>query len=192
MRRTEMVSRQIEREHLKRNVTREEFLLSLKVRIRTFQIESAEDSRFARSLELLNKTNQFNTTGRRWTHSDAVNSMSQEVSWFCFACEDTFTDYGIISVVLVSNERIEQMVLSCRVFGFDVERAILSALFSTGAIGPELRMGFTPTEKNHVALQMLKDIGFSEQAGSLAIDGARIEHPPPHITVVPVHSALNP
>jgi FkbH-like protein len=182
-RRTEMVSRQIAREQLKRTVSREEFLASLGVRVQGYRVESPADARFQRSFELLNKTNQFNTTGHRWTMQEAAASFDDGCHWFCFDCQDAFTDYGIISVALVAADGvIRQMVLSCRVFGFDVERGILSLLTGLASLRPRVHVAFEGTDKNHVAFQMLKDIGFSESQGLLSIQSTDIEAVPSHIT----------
>ena len=46
-----------------------------------------------------------------------------------FKVRDKFTDYGIVGVIVLTRGtlglRFEQVVMSCRVFGFDVELAVL-------------------------------------------------------------------
>src|SRR6266853_747201 len=64
--RTEMVQKQVEREGQRKRLSREDFLGSLEVGASLSEIASTNDARFARALELINKTNQFNTTGKRW------------------------------------------------------------------------------------------------------------------------------
>ena len=66
-RRTEMVHGQVERERERKKVPRNEFLRDLKIRVRLFDITTVDDDRFPRCLELVNKTNQFNTSGLRRT-----------------------------------------------------------------------------------------------------------------------------
>ena len=66
-RRTEMVQAQIQREQQRQAVRQEDFLPSLKLRMKLFRIGDVAHPGFARALELINKTNQFNTTGKRWT-----------------------------------------------------------------------------------------------------------------------------
>jgi FkbH-like protein len=181
LRKWEMVSRQIQRENLKRRVSREDFLNSLNVTVDARQILSASDPAFSRALELLNKTNQFNTTGKRWSQQEAAESLRRGVRWYCFACADTFTDYGIVSVVLVGDSVIQQIVLSCRVFGFEVENAILSVLAELENLRPTITVSFKATEKNQVALQSLRDMGFVDGDHGLSIASQRLGSLPKHI-----------
>jgi FkbH-like protein len=177
LRRTDMVTKQIERESLKRNVSREDFLKSLKVRLSSMRLASPADRQFQRCFELLNKTNQFNTTGKRWTEPEATASFEEGYVWYCFSCVDNFTDYGIISVAIVQGQRIEQIVLSCRVFGFEVENAILSVLVRLAGLSPSVNVVFAETEKNHVALQILRDIGFVHNGPLLTFESAALNVP---------------
>src|SRR5207245_11013778 len=76
-----------------------------------------------RSLELVNKTNQFNITGERWSASDWLLKQ-QAPGAFCLSARlrDRFGDFGTI-VVLVGGVRpdgcaeLQQIVMSCRAFG---------------------------------------------------------------------------
>jgi len=40
-----------------------------------YAVRAVDDPRFSRTMELVNKTNQFNTTGRRWTAAEFENSL---------------------------------------------------------------------------------------------------------------------
>ena len=77
--RTEMVQKQVQREEQRQRLSREDFLASLGVRASVSEFASTADRRFPRTLELINKTNQFNTTGKRWT--------LQECESFFFSCQ---------------------------------------------------------------------------------------------------------
>src|SRR6202011_3556979 len=63
-RRTQMVQSQIARERERKRVSREEFLGDLGIAAYLFDIRQQDDSKAWRAIELLNKTNQFNTTGK--------------------------------------------------------------------------------------------------------------------------------
>ena len=76
-RRTEMTHAQVDRENARKSMSREEFIASLGVSVEKIIISSDESREFARAFELLNKTNQFNTTGKRWSHEEAVRLFSQ-------------------------------------------------------------------------------------------------------------------
>ena len=66
-RRNEMVKSQIEREAARTTMDREAFLASLAIRYDEIHVVDVDHPRYARVFELLNKTNQFNTDGKRWT-----------------------------------------------------------------------------------------------------------------------------
>jgi len=127
--RTEMIKAQVERETLRRTLlSREDFLVSLAIKVNIFDIMSTKDQHFKRAFELINKTNQFNTTGRRWTHEEFAAFLSNGGVIHAFEVEDKFTKYGIVGCVLICGNMIEQFVMSCRVIGLDVEKIVLNRL----------------------------------------------------------------
>lgn len=126
--RTEMVRAQIERETQRKKVSPEEFLATLDVRVTLSFIDNIEENSFARALELINKTNQFNTTARRWTAQQCRAAFAQGTRFLIFKARDRFTDYGIVGVVIKQSARLEQFVMSCRVIGMDIEIAVMSEL----------------------------------------------------------------
>lgn len=128
--RTEMVQRQIERDQISRSMSREEFLASLQLEVETIRIASAHDKNFNRAFELLNKTNQFNTTGKRWTPEEITREFERGLRIYCFNVRDRFTKYGIVCVSLTQGDSILQFVMSCRVIGLGVELAALSTIES--------------------------------------------------------------
>ncbi|KVE26112.1 hypothetical protein WS67_17270 [Burkholderia singularis] len=126
-RRTEMIKSQIQRETERKTLSREEFLARLNLKAAFGRITGQSDPRFPRTLELLNKTNQFNTTGRRWS--------TQELDDICSSglvlvgeVADRHAEYGLVVIGIASAQRIEQVVMSCRVVGLDVEIAMVSLL----------------------------------------------------------------
>ena len=96
-------------------------------------IESVNPRNRARVVQLINKSNQFNLTTRRFTDLE-VRSMEQDSSFETFALRlaDKFDDHGIISVVLCEKEdsvlNIPLWVMSCRVIGRGVEKAFFDFL----------------------------------------------------------------
>lgn len=69
-RRTEMIQRQLEREQHPSTMSRDEFLQMAAPVVMLRVVADTDDSRFPRAAELVNKTNQFNKTGRRRTFED--------------------------------------------------------------------------------------------------------------------------
>jgi FkbH-like protein len=131
--RTEMVQAQVKREFARSAMSREEFLLSLDLNVTLQAVRSVGNARFARAFELLNKTNQFNTTGKRWSHADCQRFFGDSGVWWVVDVSDRFTRYGLVGIAVLRETSIDQFAMSCRVIGLDVERAVMAALTSQHA-----------------------------------------------------------
>jgi FkbH-like protein len=127
-RRTEMVKAQVERERRRQRVPRSEFLATLGLTFRLIRLASTDDPQFPRAFELLNKTNQFNTTGKRWAMEEILQSLTAGTEIYAFEIADTYTRYGLVGVVIMNGSTFEQFAMSCRVAGLDVEMAAISLL----------------------------------------------------------------
>ncbi len=124
--RTEMVKAQIQRDEARRTMTHEEWLAQLDVRIQIETLAGAQDPKFARTLELVNKTNQFNTTGRRWSASELSDWIAAGGRVSVATVEDRYTGYGLVCVLIAKRHEVEQLVMSCRVAGLGVEQAMIA------------------------------------------------------------------
>ncbi len=166
--RTEMVRAQVDREAIRSQVTRKEFLAELKLEVRPLEISSVSRGRFGRALELLNKTNQFNTTGRRWSEGEAKAYFEAGGRWLTFEVEDRFAVYGLVVVAALRTEGhkaiIDQVVMSCRVFGLGVEDEVLSALRHRAVeLGCDVVIGcLVETEANGPSRGLYRAAGFTE------------------------------
>jgi FkbH-like protein len=127
-RRTEMMQAQAKREAARKVMSREELLQSLAVRITLAEISSVGDPKFKRCFELINKTNQFNTTGKRWAFDEFVQLFASDGSLVSFTVADKYTDYGLVGVLVIRGNSIDQVVMSCRVLGLDVEQSVIRAI----------------------------------------------------------------
>lgn len=89
----------------------------------------------ARTLQLISKTNQFNTTTKRYTESDLKN-MQETGFWIkTIALKDRFGEKEIIGILILNwpntkKEKvfIDSMILSCRVLGRSIETGIIGWL----------------------------------------------------------------
>jgi FkbH-like protein len=124
--RTRTIKAQIERKEDSQNLSAEDHLRQLDVRITPTVITDPSGRVFERCFELINKTNQFNTTGRRWTLAEMIGFLKEGGTLISVEVEDRHASYGITGVAMVTGTRIEQLVLSCRVFGMGVEQAMLA------------------------------------------------------------------
>ncbi|HVH73452.1 MAG TPA: HAD-IIIC family phosphatase [Stellaceae bacterium] len=165
--RTEMIRAQVERELQRKRLSREEFLASLEVEMMIREIDAVAHPAFPRALELINKSNQFNTTGRRWTEQEFVAALAGQTRIFVFDVKDKFTAYGIVGVVVCEDARIVQYVMSCRVVGMEVEIAAIADILAiiggrtrASAVVADLR----ETDLNHLARDLWKRCGFRQAA----------------------------
>jgi FkbH-like protein len=160
-RRTALMKAQALREEERKVMSREEFLISLAVQVRLKSVASASDPHFPRVFELLNKTNQFNTTGRRWSQAELLQAMSNGSRLLAFFVEDKFTDYGLVGVLLITGNRIDQYVMSCRVLGMEVEIAALALVLKDMQRGVEVvTADLIETDANFPVRDLYKRGGF--------------------------------
>jgi FkbH-like protein len=107
------------------NLDRASFLQGLEVKVCCMDINYTSKD-FGRVFELLNKTNQFNTNGIRWSIGELKGFFATGGYLYAFSAKDNFSNYGIILACLVNGTEIVQLVMSCRVIGLDIEIAALS------------------------------------------------------------------
>jgi FkbH-like protein len=104
---------------------RESFLESIEMSI---YIELYSTKNKQRVLQLINKTNQFNTTTRRYNESN-IEKLLKSGQCFAIRLKDNIGTNEIIGVVIIKIENnlsiIDTFLLSCRVLGRDIETAIL-------------------------------------------------------------------
>ena len=184
--RTQMVQAQIKRESSRQRLSREEFLASLGVTVRLFELRSTDHASFPRVLELINKTNQFNTTGRRWTRDEFFSAFQQGKVVFAFEVEDRFTPYGLVGAAVVDGECIEQFVMSCRVLGLDVEITAVAEIARRIIRGEQHEVSgeLVVTATNTPCRDLFQRCGFEKNEGHWIrrIDISTPE--PPHVVVL--------
>jgi FkbH-like protein len=104
-----------------------------------------------RSLELVNKTNQFNLNGIRYTPGEWQQSLAEGAFVASAAYRDRYGPLGTIAVIkgyLRDNTpELDTWVLSCRAFGRRIEYQCLQSLFERFA-AEEVRFKFAPTPRN--------------------------------------------
>lgn len=126
----------------------ESFLQQIKAVV-TFDFAAGDQPRV---LELVNKTNQFNLNGRRYSQADWRKLMAAPGAFVtAVSYEDKFGPLGTIGVVagrLLDREiKVEVWVMSCRAFARRIEHQTLKNLFeATGA--SEIAFDFAATAKN--------------------------------------------
>jgi FkbH-like protein len=124
----------------------------------------------ARISQLINKSNQFNLTTRRYTEAEVVAAQNDPD---CFTLQvrltDVFGDNGMISVVICREEApktwiVDTWLMSCRVLGRGVERMVLrEILHHARSKGIEKVVGiYRPTERNEMVRDHYQGVGFTQ------------------------------
>ena len=146
-----------------------EYLRSLDMKI-TFAAFDAIGR--ARISQLINKSNQFNLTTRRYTEAQVAElETTRDAFTLQVRLEDKFGDNGMISVVICRSSQpatwdIDTWLMSCRVLGRQVENMVLRELILQGQ-----QLGITritgawyPTDKNGIVREHFAKLGFSKTA----------------------------
>ena len=128
----------------------------------TILFSSKPDAQDNRAFELINKTNQFNLNGRRWSHSEWLSYLQDPRAFLLTATyEDTYGVLGKIAVVVGQKEgpklRVASWVMSCRAFSRRIEHHCLSYLFEkTGAA--EIVFDYMATPRNGPFQSLLTEL----------------------------------
>jgi FkbH-like protein len=181
---TEMVQRQFLRETQRKAMSPEDFLASAAPEVQIFEIARIDDPRFPRAFELVNKTNQFNTTGRRWRTEELVAFFESSGRIFAFSVADSFTKYGLVGAVFVKGSYIVQWVMSCRVLGYDIERAVMSALLpSLNGRGESITGVLINTSANQPCRSLYSNCGFEQRGEEWVLPPGVTINAPAHVSI---------
>jgi FkbH-like protein len=143
-----------------------DYLQSLQMSISFAPFDRAGRQRIT---QLINKTNQFNLTTRRYTEAE-IATMEDDESIFTLQVRlrDRFGDLGVIGIAICRPDedngvwQIDTFLMSCRVLGRKVENAILARIVE-GAQHRNVRRligAYLPSTKNGIVQDLYKNLGF--------------------------------
>jgi FkbH-like protein len=162
--RTETIQAKQQRDKMAEQMDRDSYLRSLDIRAKVIEIKGASHPKYARAAELINKTNQFNTTGKRWSEAEFGALFKAGGRIVALSATDRFGDNGLVAAAIVRGTASVQVVMSCRVFGLGLETALLSSVVG-GILGSDhgfATASFQATGKNNTCATYFKDHGFLE------------------------------
>jgi FkbH-like protein len=151
------------RETERSTLTREAFLATLGCAVAISTVDAETHPDFARSVELINKTNQFNTTGVRWSSAQLVHFLSVGGDMIVFRVRDKYADYGLVGVVLFRFGLFAQVAMSCRVLGLEIETSVIHAIMRRKRSAPFYARVFE-TDANMVCRDLFARCGFTTAA----------------------------
>jgi FkbH-like protein len=146
-----------------------EFLASLAM---SAEITSFSPVYLERITQLINKTNQFNLTTKRYTSAE-VERISADPSFVKLygRLADRFGDNGLVSVVIGrvidTTLELDLWLMSCRVLNREMELAMFDALVEqckARGIGRIVGI-FIPSKKNGIVADHYRKLGFVEGLG---------------------------
>jgi FkbH-like protein len=187
-RKTEMVQAQLQRESARKEMSHEKFLETLQLRVSLSVFHDTKDLHMSRALELFNKTNQFNTTGERYTLDQCHERFANGCELYVIQAQDRFTQYGLIGAAWVRENCVSHVVISCRALGLGIEDTFLAfigkklALRNFAVMSGQLQ----PTAANNACRQFYSRNGFSQAPDNPILWSRALAVPldlPPHISL---------
>lgn len=159
--------------------TMEEFLRGLDMSVAFGPFKQVD---LARVAQLIGKTNQFNLTTRRHSLDDVARFVGQDnCLTLQFRLIDRFGDNGLVSAMILRPDpqtadlvEIDTWVMSCRVFGRELEREMMNIAVETASrMGVRAFRGeYIPTAKNGVVRELYSMLGFTAAQRAGNHDGA--------------------
>ena len=167
--RTEQYAANAERESLfELSGSLDDFLRNLQMSV-VFGPFTAAD--LVRVTQLFNKTNQFNTTTKRYSAEEVANfAAAEQTVTLQFRLLDKYGDNGLVSAMILRPDpkqleifEIDNWVMSCRVFGRQLEFEAMNIAVEQARRrgGKALRADYIPTPKNGVISELYSSLGFS-------------------------------
>ena len=133
-------------------------------------LRPVKKSELKRALELINRTNQFNIRGSRTNFNEAQQWLdSDSITMLQASMADKFGDMGVVSIIVFEKKgnsiEVLVFVLSCRVFGYKVEVAILNEVkrFAQQQGVKSIQGEYITTASNAPCSLVYSDAGFTEK-----------------------------
>lgn len=138
------------------------YLKSLSIRV--CQVDAGKNS--DRVLQLLNKTNQFNLTTRRYEAAELLEQLQGDgKKYYVYSVSDRFGDAGIVGIAgVIFGERAEitDFVMSCRVMSRQIENCMLDMVEQDikNKGYPEVYSRYIPSAKNQPVADFYDKMGY--------------------------------
>lgn len=168
-----------------------EFLRSCEINVEVRPDRPEDKERIA---ELVQRTNQLNFSGRKYKRAELDPILRDpNLERYVIICSDRYGSYGIVGFCLARRSsdsvHIDDLMLSCRVQGKLIEKALLHHLCSRpGWSARFAEIHFRGTDRNAPARAVLTELGFPPQAEGvlrLAVEPGQFD--PDFITLVGGH-----
>lgn len=149
-------------------VSLDDFLKKLEMEMDIHLMREEEEHRV---VQLVNKTNQFNVTTKRYSEEEIL-ALNQEGDIVTVHMSDKYGDQGLVAVLILKyadNEAtIDTFLMSCRVMGRNAENEIVAQL--AGLLEKKgvtaVHASYIRTKKNSPVESLYDGLGFTKIAGN--------------------------
>ena len=131
-----------------------------------YSIVPSAPADLTRVMELIERTNQFNTTTRRRTTEEVRQLMDDPgIRLYVASLRDRFGSLGVVAVAIFDQDGrvFDSVIMSCRAMGFGLEFALLRTVMDAAGPGP-VRGLFVPSDRNGPAAELFAQAGFRSEA----------------------------
>jgi FkbH-like protein len=158
--------REEEKEHF---VSLNDYLKSLETKVvfKTFELNS-----LSRISQLIQRSNQFNLTTRRYSEVECSSLMNDDKCIaFSVTVRDRFGDFGLVNVVILRKLEncleIDTFLMSCRVLQRGIEQYAMNKIFEIARSGnfDYIKGRYIPTNKNVMVKNFFDQYGFELLTG---------------------------
>lgn len=130
----------------------------------------AQLSDLDRIVELVNRTNQFNLTTKRYSKEELIEFIkSKNYKVYVSSLGDKYGNLGVVSVIIVELigadlAFIDSFVMSCRAMGFSLEKALVFNVIESlkDAGFARVQAEYVQTDRNLPCASLYSDLNFTE------------------------------
>lgn len=135
-------------------------------------VRRAQGQDLDRLLELIQRTNQFNTTTRRRSSEELQQILSDPgFGLWVATLSDRFGALGVVATCVFDRQAatVDSFIMSCRAMGFGLETAFLKAVLEQEVTARDghVQALFVPSERNRPAAALFGDSGFDRDDGGV-------------------------
>lgn len=156
----------------------EDYINSLNIKIKIFKYNK---NFLSRTVQMFQKTNQFNSSLKRYNEKDITNIIKDKNNHIYLGeVSDKFGNSGITLLLLIkSNSKteitIDSIVMSCRIFGRELENVFLSNILKKDFKKYNTcKIKFFKGPKNFLVKEFLNNFGFKEKMNNFSLDMKKI------------------
>lgn len=135
--------------------TAQDFLSGLGLSCEVAEVTDPQSIAALRTVQLVNKTNQWNLNGRRIEEQQVSRALAAGHHLLIVHTQDATNEYGLVAAALVDGEQrlVTHMVVSCRVIGMGIDEVLAHRMIERFGM---LTFDFADSGRNRAARAFLE------------------------------------